>query len=282
MLVRPPLPFTGNKSKYRKILLQILQSYIPIVSKQQDFYIVDVFGGSGFCSYLARQVFPDETHIHVIYNDYDNYVDRLLKIEQTNRILQKCRDIVKTPFLGRLTENEKQACLDIIEQEDNPDIRTLSSHLIYSANSCTSTAYDVLRKSPFYNRITSTLHTVHGDEYLQGIDVIHADFEDIITNFINKPTLFIIDPPYLYSDKNSYKTNYWKLDKYMLLLYMIMNMKRVIFFSQKDGEFSSIIESLDRYFGIDILKDAIYTLRSLGCGELLFGVFLAGLIIVGD
>ena len=91
MLVRPPLPFIGNKSKYRGTILQILQSYIPIVSKQQDFYIVDVFGGSRFCAYLARQVFPDETHIHVIYNDYDNYVNRLLKIDQTNRILQQCR-----------------------------------------------------------------------------------------------------------------------------------------------------------------------------------------------
>ena len=131
MLVRPPLPFIGNKSLYRSVILQILQTYIPIVSKQQDFSIVDVFGGSGFCAYLARQVFPDETHIHVIYNDYDNYVNRLLKIDQTNRILQQCRDIIKTPYFKRLTDNEKGECLKVIEQEDNPDIITLSSNFLY-------------------------------------------------------------------------------------------------------------------------------------------------------
>ena len=101
-------------------------------------------------------------------------------------------------------------------------------------------------------------YTVHADEYLRGIDVIHADSEEIITTFIDKPTLFIIDPPYLYSDKSVYNTKYWKLDKYMHLVYMIMNMKHAIFFSQNGGEFSSIIESLDRYFGIDVLKNASY------------------------
>ena len=264
MLVRPPLPFIGNKSKYRGNILQILQTYIPIVSKQQDFYIVDVFGGSGFCAYLARQVFPDETHIHVIYNDYDNYTDRLLKIDQTNRILQQCRDIVKTPHHKRLTDNEKDACLEVIEREDNPDIITISSNLSYSANYCTT--YDALRKSPFYNFIAKMPYTVHAEEYLQGIDVIHADFQEIITRFIDKPTLFIIDPPYLYSDKSVYNTKYWKLDKYMFLIYMIMNMKHVILFSQHGGEFSSIIESLDRYFSIDVLKNAthiVLTRRSI-------------------
>ena len=256
MLVRPPLPFIGNKSKYRKILLQILQTYIPIVSKQREFYIVDVFGGSGFCAYLARQVFPDETHIYVIYNDYDNYVNRLLKIDQTNRIIQQCRDIVKTPHMKRLTDTEKDACLQVIEQEDNPDIITISSNLIYSAHYCTS--YDALRKQTFYNFIAKAPYTVHAEEYLQGIDVIRADFEEIITTFIDKPTLFIIDPPYLYSDKSVYNTKYWKLDKYMLLMYMIMNMKHVILFSQHGGEFSSIIESLDRYFSMDVLKNATH------------------------
>ena len=264
MLVRPPLPFIGNKSKYRGTILQILQSYISIVNKYQDFYIVDVFGGSGFCAYLARQVFPDETRIHVIYNDYDNYVNRLLKIDQTNRILQQCRDIVKTPYFKRLTDNERDACLKVIEQEDNPDIITLSCNFLYSANYCTT--YDGLRKSPFYNKIGKVPYTVHADEYLQGIDVIRADFQEIITTFIDKPTLFIIDPPYLYSDKSVYNTNYWKLDKYMFLIYMIMNMKHVIFFSQNGGEFSSIIESLDRYFSIDVLKNAthiVLTRRSI-------------------
>ena len=63
--------------------------------KEKDFYIVDVFGGSGFCAYLARQVFPD--NVHVVCNDYDNYAGRLMKIQQTNRILEKCRKVIHTP-----------------------------------------------------------------------------------------------------------------------------------------------------------------------------------------
>ena len=82
---------------------------------------MDVFAGSGFCSYLARQIFPDTQHVHVVYNDFDNYVGRVMKIDPTNRILRKCKAIVRTLREKKLTDSERHACLEIIAQEPNPD-----------------------------------------------------------------------------------------------------------------------------------------------------------------
>ena len=256
MLTRPPLPFLGNKAESRKYILQILETYIPTVIQENEFYIVDVFGGSGFCAYLARQVFPDIQHVHVVYNDYDNYLDRLMKIDQTNRILQKCRAIVRTPQEKRMTDAEKHAIEEIIEQEESPDIKTISTHFTYTCGWCDSYE-DLKKKSAFYNRLSRDTYKTSAAEYLEDIDVIRADWEVIVNYFMDKPTLFIIDPPYLYSDKVLYNTKYWKLDKYMLLLSKIMSMEHVILFSEKGGEFSSIINSFYHDFGIKLFRDYV-------------------------
>ena len=253
MLTRTPLPFQGNKSQYRKIILDILETYIPIAMKEKEFYIVDVFGGSGFCAYLARQVFHDMPNVHVVYNDYDNYVDRLMKVDQTNRILQKCLAIIRTPHMKKMSDNEKEACLEVISQESNPDFITLSNYFLFSPHCYDN--WDGFKKESFYNKLPKCNIDVDVDAYLEGIDVIHAEYEEVIDYFIEKPTLFILDPPYLYSDKSAYNTNYWRLDKYMLLLRMIMDMNHIILFSEQNSELSFIIESLDRYFGIQVLND---------------------------
>ena len=78
MLTKPPLSFIGNKSKYKKIFIQVLKRDF------NDQYIyVDLFGGSGYLSYVVKYIFPNAK---VIYNDYDNYLDRVKHISVTNNI----------------------------------------------------------------------------------------------------------------------------------------------------------------------------------------------------
>ena len=56
------------------------------VYKRQVF--VDLFGGSGLLSHITKRERPDAT---VIYNDHDNYRERLENISRTNALLSDLR-----------------------------------------------------------------------------------------------------------------------------------------------------------------------------------------------
>lgn len=49
---------------------------------------VDLFGGSGLLSHITKRERPDAT---VIYNDHDNYRERLENISRTNALFSDLR-----------------------------------------------------------------------------------------------------------------------------------------------------------------------------------------------
>jgi adenine-specific DNA methylase len=58
----------GQKRKFLKPFKPALERY------PADATYVDLFGGSGLLSYTVKQLYPNAT---VIYNDYDNYRERI-------------------------------------------------------------------------------------------------------------------------------------------------------------------------------------------------------------
>ena len=64
-----PLPFMGQKRRFVKDFKKVLKSTSCITT------IVDLFGGSGLLSHVAKSVLPQ---VRVIYNDYDGYSERIL------------------------------------------------------------------------------------------------------------------------------------------------------------------------------------------------------------
>lgn len=80
-----PLPFMGQKRRFIKQFRQILSQYSDEVT------IVDLFGGSGLLSYIAKQA---KANAKVVYNDFDNYQQRINHIPATNALLAKINDIV--------------------------------------------------------------------------------------------------------------------------------------------------------------------------------------------
>ena len=62
---KPPLPFFGNKSRCKDIILRELKK-LP-----NGLTFVDLFGGSFYISHLCHTVFPDSK---IICNDFDNYM----------------------------------------------------------------------------------------------------------------------------------------------------------------------------------------------------------------
>lgn len=77
-----PLPFVGQKrmfaSEFRKVLKRFSDRTV----------FVDLFGGSGLLSHITKRERPDAT---VIYNDHDNYRERLENISRTNALLSDLR-----------------------------------------------------------------------------------------------------------------------------------------------------------------------------------------------
>jgi adenine-specific DNA methylase len=83
--VSAPLPFHGQKRRHVKEFSSLIKNICPDL-------VVDLFGGSGLLSYLAKRANPQN---RVIYNDYDNYCERLSSIEQTNELLQYFRKLLR-------------------------------------------------------------------------------------------------------------------------------------------------------------------------------------------
>lgn len=62
-----PLPFMGQKRMFAGEFKRVLKQY------PDDTVFVDLFGGSGLLSHIAKREKPDAT---VVYNDFDNYRKR--------------------------------------------------------------------------------------------------------------------------------------------------------------------------------------------------------------
>lgn len=72
-----PLPFVGQKRMFAREFIKVLKQY------PEDTVFVDLFGGSGLLSHIAKCQKPSAT---VIYNDFDGYRNRLQHIPQTNHL----------------------------------------------------------------------------------------------------------------------------------------------------------------------------------------------------
>ena len=75
-----PLPFPGQKRRFAGGYREFLDS----VKGASVF--VDLFGGSGLLSHITKRERPDAL---VVYNDFDNYRQRLGHIPRTNSLLRR-------------------------------------------------------------------------------------------------------------------------------------------------------------------------------------------------
>lgn len=108
---QPPLPFRGNKRMWVKQFTELLKANYSDCD-----IVVDLFGGSGFCSYLAKKALPNA---EVVYNDFDYYVNRIRKIPQTNEIIRRLSQVIAgIPIKANIGKEKKKECLDIIREYD--------------------------------------------------------------------------------------------------------------------------------------------------------------------
>ena len=221
-----PLPFMGQKRMYVKEFKEVLKQF------PDDAVYVDLFGGSGLLSHVTKCEKPNAT---VIYNDFDNYRQRLNNIGRTNTLLAELREIVKdyprkkklpleirNKILYRLEEEEKNGFVDYI---------TLSSSLMFSMKYATD--LEGLKKETFYNTIRQSDYVCDG--YLDGLEIESCNYKELVVKYQNiQNIVYLVDPPYLSTETGTYRM-YWKLSDYLDVLSILVGTSYIYFTSDKSN-----------------------------------------------
>lgn len=221
-----PLPFVGQKRMFAKTFTQVLKSY------PADSIFVDLFGGSGLLSHLAKACHPKAT---VVYNDYDNYRKRLQHIPKTNRLLSDLRTLLagcaRMSPIAPMLRTQIFARLEREEQEVGfVDYITLSGSLLFSGKYRTN--LEDFKKETLYNKIRKNDYPTV-DDYLEGLEVVSQDYRDLVEEYKHVPgVVFLIDPPYLSTDVGTY-TMTWGLADYLDVLTILQGNSFVYFTSNK-------------------------------------------------
>lgn len=219
-----PLPFVGQKRMFVNEFRRALKDF----SGKTTF--IDLFGGSGLLSHVAKRTRPDA---RVIYNDHDNYRERLRNIDRTNSLLADLRGLAGTfprhgmvtgklreRFIGRIREDEDSGFVDYI---------TLSSSLLFSGKYARN--LQELEKQNLYNKIKRTDYRCDG--YLDGLEIVCCDYKELAEKYAGNPdVVFLADPPYMATDISTYKMD-WKLSDYLDVLLVLERNPFVYFTSGK-------------------------------------------------
>jgi len=238
--IQAPLPFQGQKRNFLTQFTELINQ-LP-----DDSTIVDLFGGSGLLSHTAKQLKPKAK---IVYNDFDNYTERLNHIDQTNELISKLQVSFSKHLLlvqDKIPNDLKTELIQIIEEHQQKhgylDYLTLSSNLLFSGKYADN--LEALKKEWFYNKITQKTYCKDG--YLDGVIVENSDYRSVFEKYkspsfggVGEALFFIVDPPYLSTDISTYKNDkYWKITDYLNVLSVLENKKYVYFSSDK----SEIIE----------------------------------------
>lgn len=225
-----PLPFQGQKRMFAKEYIKVLQQFPDGTT------FVDLFGGSGLLSHIAKCQKP---HSKVVYNDFDGYRLRLEHIPQTNELLAELRKIVDVPRHKPITGDAREKVFECLHKHQERygylDFITISSSIMFSMKYCLS--IEEMRKETLYNTIRKTDYSLCSD-YLDGLTIVSADYKQVFNQYKNTPgVVFLVDPPYLSTDVGTYNMC-WSLADYLDVLTVLTGHSFVYFTSNK----SSILE----------------------------------------
>ncbi|MBQ8544085.1 MAG: DNA adenine methylase [Alistipes sp.] len=226
-----PLPFVGQKRMFAKEFIKVLEQF------PDNAVFVDLFGGSGLLSHIAKRQKPNAK---VVYNDFDNYRYRLEAIPNTNALLADIRKFADGIARHKAIEGEaRELIFERLEQEQRTngyiDFITISSSLLFSMKYVSS--IEEMRKETLYNNIRKSDYQPCPD-YLQGIEIVSCDYKELFEQYKDTPhVVFLVVPPYLSTEVGTYNM-YWRMSDYLDVLTVLKEHAFVYFTSNK----SSIVE----------------------------------------
>lgn len=195
---KAPLPFVGQKRNFLKHFIPVLQQNIP--NNGAGWTIVDVFGGSGLLAHIAKRTLPQA---RVIYNDFDNYAQRLHHNAATERLRQKCQAMVSERKNQRLTPATQSRLIAEIETFNGfVDVQTLASWFLFSGKQAKD--WTDLKSKTWWNGIAQSPYA-EADDYLDGLEIRQQCFTELLPEFAGQPnTLLLLDPPYVSTAQGAY------------------------------------------------------------------------------
>jgi 16S rRNA G966 N2-methylase RsmD len=234
---KAPLPFVGQKRNFLKQFAKVLNENID--GQGEDWTIIDVFGGSGLLAHHAKRLKPNA---RVIYNDFDNYADRLAYIEDINRLRQQLAVTVKDiPIKSKLDKRTQSLVIEQIRSfKGYIDLGSLQTWLLFSGD-ILENLDQIYKESVLYNRVKKSDYPL-ATGYLDGVEVVSKSFDVLLPDYVdNENTLLVLDPPYLFSEQKAYR----KAEEFRFISFIkLMTLIRppFILFSNKHSE---ILEYLD-------------------------------------
>lgn len=235
-----PLPFVGQKrmfaSEFRKVLKRFSDKTV----------FIDLFGGSGLLSHITKRERPDAT---VIYNDHDNYRERLGNIHRTNELLEDLRETAKGyPRHKKITGSMHDVFLErILQDEQNGfvDYLTLSSSLLFSMKYVLN--FEELKKQNLYNKLRQNDYNCDG--YLDGLEVVCCDYKELADKYnADTDVVFLVDPPYMATDISTYKMD-WRLQDYLDVL-LVLSGHPFVYFTSGKSPILDFCEWMEQHPGI--------------------------------
>jgi site-specific DNA-adenine methylase len=185
-----PLNFIGQKRFWLNDLRHL--------TFNDDAIIVDVFGGSGLVAHTIKAANP---HLRVVWNDYDNYAGRLNKLKDTEALrvlLVKALEDTYPQEHQKLTERQLEIIKNTIDEfdgdYDKEAVARWFAHQMNKKSRFGEMKYYNLRLTPYKS----------ADDYLQGVERESADFKTIIDKYRSSDTVFICDPPYIFTTQSTY------------------------------------------------------------------------------
>ncbi|EOX1265165.1 DNA adenine methylase, partial [Campylobacter upsaliensis] len=232
----PPLAFNGNKRKMLKLFREALEDMKCYVNKDTIFY--DVFGGSGLLAHETKRQFQNN---EVIWNDFDNFQGRLDMLDKTEALRLKIINILKKESTGRDKPFSKEIRAEVeslLKEEGNFDYIQLSSWLRFTGSYAKS-CEDFFRTKEFYNKFNYG-KVLDKKDYLKGVIRVQKDYRKLIKEAKERGNFFfILDPPYIQTDKAHYE-GFFGMKEFLEL---IINVKMpFIFFSSAKSEILNFID----------------------------------------
>lgn len=244
---KPPLPFMGNKRNMLKHIKKVLEIMREDGQIDSETIFIDCFGGSGLISHNIKQWYPSN---RVIWNDYDNYQERLNHIDTTEQIRQEIAKILQERELKALRNDKlhphtKEAILTLLQEQSDAfiDYITISSWLLFSG-SYTTTLQELVKQSFYYRTPTvEPLQSTAG--YLAGVERTQADFIELLDSYkdiTNK--CLILDPPYLQTQVGNYRASF-QLGQFFALIERVQ--KPYLFFGSHRSDILPAFEYFSKY-----------------------------------
>lgn len=238
-----PLPFQGQKRNFLKHFKEVLKEY------PDDAIYVDLFGGSGLLSHTIK---AEKPNARVIWNDYDNFQKRLELIPITNEILNKIRPILQNRARKSNIDDLKPQIISVLKKYSTYDLDyiTLSANLVFSGKHACSLKELMERGYNFYNVIAKSRYNADG--YLNGVERVVKDYKELITEFAKiDNVVFVIDPPYLFTDVKSYNGVVdWKLKDYLAIVKELIAMNKYVYFGSNKGHLLDLFDFLSNEYQI--------------------------------